>query len=137
MLLAATAAAYLLALLLVVFWPVPVDRPAQASLDSLLERLHGAGIPAWFDYQLVEWLANVALFVPWGVLGALALAPRHWWLVLVSGLAASAAVETAQYLYRPERFASAADLVANTAGAGLGLLCAAVVTYCARRQVAR
>lgn len=117
---------YLAAVLFVVFWPVPVDRPVQGGLDRVLSWLHGHGIPGWFDYGLVEWLANVAMFVPWGAFGAVVLVPRRWWLVVLAALLASTAIESAQLVLLSARFASAADVAANTAGAILGVLfCAA------------
>ncbi|MDN5825197.1 MAG: VanZ family protein [Arthrobacter sp.] len=131
--LALTAALYLLAVAFIVFWPVPVDRPAQDALPRLLESWHAAGVPAWVDYQLIEWLANVVMFLPWGVLGTLLLPRRRWWVVPFSGLLASAAVESAQYIFLPARFASSADIVANTAGAVLGFVATALVIFCFRR----
>jgi len=135
---AVPAVLYLAVVLFVVFWPVPVDRPVEGSLARLLVWLHGHGVPGWFDYGLVEWLANVAMFVPWGAFGAIMLAPRRWWLVVLSALLASTAIETAQLVLLSARFASLTDIAANTLGAILGvLLCAvtfpAVVTSVRRR----
>lgn len=135
--LALLAAAYLLVVAFIVFWPVPVDRPAQDALPRLLESWHAAGVPHWVNYRLIEWLANVIMFVPWGVLGTLLLARRWWWVVPFSGLLASAAVETAQYLFLPARFASTADIVANTLGTMLGFVATAIVIFCVRHRAAR
>ncbi|MGO2003605.1 VanZ family protein [Arthrobacter rhombi] len=132
-----TATVYLLAVAFIVFWPVPVDRPAQDTLPKLLESWHAAGVPLWVDYQLIEWLANVVMFLPWGVLGTLILPRSWWWLVPFSGLLASAAVESAQYVFLPARFASAADIVANTAGAVIGYAGTALVIFCVRRRAKR
>lgn len=120
------AALYLAAVLFVVFWPVPVDRPVQGNLDRVLSWLHGHGIPGWLNYGLVEWLANVAMFVPWGAFGAVILAPRRWWMVVLAALLASTAIETAQLVFLSARFASPDDVAANTLGAVAGVLfCAA------------
>ncbi|MET1033692.1 MAG: VanZ family protein [Arthrobacter sp.] len=118
----APAAAYAAALVAVVFWPVPVDRHAAGTLSRALAWLHGAGVPAWFDYGLVEWLANVAMFVPFGFLAAAVLAPRRWWLAPVCALGASLAIELVQHAALPDRFASVADVGANTLGAAVGVL---------------
>lgn len=120
------AGLYLAAVLFIVFWPVPVDRPVQGNLDQVLSWLHGHGVPGWFDYGLVEWLANVVMFVPWGAFGAVVSAPRRWWLVAVAGMLASSVIETAQLLLLDARFASPADVAANTLGAVLGVLFCAV-----------
>lgn len=134
---AVTATVYLLAVAFIVFWPVPVDRPAQNALPRLLESWHAAGVPLWVDYRLIEWLANVIMFLPWGVLGTLLLARRWWWMIPFSGLLASAAVESTQYVFLPARFASTADIVANTAGALLGFGGTALVIFCVRHRAER
>ncbi|WP_372696854.1 VanZ family protein [Arthrobacter sp. JSM 101049] len=135
------ALVYLLAVLAVVFWPSPVDRPISGGLHRLLDMLHGRGVPTWFDYGAVEWLANVAMFLPWGAFGAVLLTPRRWWLVPAAALLASTAIEMAQYLLLDQRYASAADVAANTLGAVLGVLfCAAtfpLVISCVRRHHTR
>lgn len=121
------AAAYALCLLLVVFWPVPVDRYGAGGLQRLLAWLHGHGLPRWFDYGLVEWLANVVMFLPFGFLLAAVLAPRRWWTVPVAALTVSMAIELVQYAVLRDRFASPADVAANTLGAFVGLFaCLAV-----------
>lgn len=127
--LAVPALGYAVCLLLVVFWPVPVDRgDAGANLLRALDWLHRHGIPEWFNYALVEWLANVVMFVPFGFLLAAALRPRHWWIALLTAAAASTGIEGAQRQLLPERYASAADLAANTLGALVGIaLCGLVL----------
>lgn len=62
-------------------------------------------------------LANVLLFVP--ALAALALLYPRWWWVLV-GAGISAAVELHQYT-QPGRDTSVLDVLANTAGAAIGV----------------
>lgn len=107
----------------ILFWPTPVDRPISGLLERALGKLHGWGLPQAIGYAQVEWLANVALFVPFGVLAALLLPRRSWWLAIPLALFSSAALELAQLLL-PERFASVADITANTLGAALGALAA-------------
>ena len=89
----------------------------------------------------VEFVANVALFVPIGIAFGLAL-PTRWWLaMLLSGPVLSAAIEVAQRELLSERYASVADVVANTVGATLGvgvaLAVRASVAYRDRRLIAR
>ncbi|GAA1356363.1 hypothetical protein GCM10009596_05110 [Arthrobacter rhombi] len=124
--LVAPAVLYLAAVLLIVFWPVPVDRPVQGGLGRGLTWWHDHGVPEWVDYGLVEWLANVVMFVPWGAFGAAVLAPRRWWLVALAALLASSTIEMAQLVLLTARFASLADVAANTLGAILGVLLCAV-----------
>jgi len=133
--LAVPAIGYAVCLLLVVFWPVPVDRDGGADLLRALDWMHRHGVPEWFDYALVEWLANVAMFVPFGFLLAAALPPPHWWLALLSAAAASAGIEWAQRELLPARYASAADVAANTLGALVGIaLCGLLLLAAAARS---
>jgi len=136
--LAVPAIGYAVCLLLVVFWPVPVDRDAGADLLRALGWLHRHGVPEWFDYALVEWLANVVMFVPFGFLLAAALRPLHWWIALLAAAAASTGIEWAQRRLLPERYASVADIAANTLGALAGIaLCGVLLLAAAARSKSR
>jgi glycopeptide antibiotics resistance protein len=73
-----------------------------------------------FDYAFVERSANVVLFVPLGLFVALLLPRRRWWIAALTGLAVSGAIETAQLLLLPARFATLDDVAMNTTGALLG-----------------
>ncbi len=77
--------------------------------------------------RVVEVGLNVLLFVPLSLLGAFVL--DRWRVVgwLLAGLALSLVVEGVQALFLTGRSATVSDLVANTAGAGLGILAALVV----------
>ena len=54
--------AYVLGLGLIALWPVPVDQGASDLLMRALRKLHRWGVPASFDYSVVELAANVILF---------------------------------------------------------------------------
>jgi len=73
-------------------------------------------------FAAADFLLNVALFVPLGFLPALR---RRWPALAVWGALAglSATIELTQLLL-PGRYSSLADVVANAAGAGLGVLLA-------------
>ena len=118
-------ALYAAALALVAFWPTPVDRGATGLLREI------ARVVPVLSYDVVEFTANIALFVPLGVLLALAL-PRRRALVLPIALVVTSAIEVGQAVFLTERTASARDVVANMAGAALGLLLAAIAER--RRQ---
>lgn len=70
-----------------------------------------------------EQVANIALYVPVGLLGALAW--RRFWAGTLAGLALTVAIETCQYNIIG-RAGSITDIRNNTAGAVLGALAAAV-----------
>lgn len=114
-------ASYLIALAAVGFWPTPVDKPVQGNLAALLKFLHSNGVPGWFDYHFVEASANVALFIPFGILSAMALPARSWWQLSVFGLLVSVCMEGVQLLFIAGRFSSFIDVVTNTVGAVIGI----------------
>ena len=126
-------AAFLAALALVGFWPSPVDRPVQGQIAALLFLIHDLGVPSWIGYGFIEAFANVALFVPLGVVAALAFPGRPWWQLGAFGLLVSGWMELGQLLFLHSRFPSALDLATNTAGTLLGFF---LVQHFARRRSA-
>lgn len=124
--------AYLAVLGWVVFAPAS-DATQVTGIVATLARLVADGGVVTFSeaYTVLEFLANVALFVPFGVLWQFA-APRLRPMAVVAlGLATSAGVELVQLLL-PSRVSSVSDIVANTLGAALGVGVAAFVN--ARRD---
>lgn len=113
--------AYAAALALIAFWPAPVDRGAKGLLDAI-ERW----IPL-LSYELIEFSANVVMFVPLGFLLAVLLRRRRW-LVLPLAIAVTLLIEVGQALLLPERTPSLRDVVANTAGAAIGLAVVLLIT---------
>lgn len=121
------AAAYFLALCLIAFWPTPVDRGAAGTISSILARLHAHGVPDWVNYQLVEFTANIALFVPVGLLGVVLVGANQWWWAVAAGFGVSCLIELGQLVFLPGRFPTLPDVVANTAGAVFGALLAVLL----------
>ncbi len=120
--------AAVIAVLVVGWWPAPVDAPVRGELEDVLRGARDAGVPAAVaNYSVVEALANVALFVPVGAMLAAAVRPARWWIAPVLGLAVSGVVELGQLVGRPARIATGADLAANLCGALLGALLVVVV----------
>lgn len=117
------AIAYFAAFVGILFWPFPVDRPVDSALMQVIMWLHNHGLPQWFiGYRKVEFAANILLFIPLGIIVALRLHSRLWWLAAVIGAAVSGAVELAQAIFLPQRVPAWSDIVANTSGALLGAL---------------
>ncbi|WP_411374109.1 VanZ family protein [Arthrobacter sp. MPF02] len=117
----------LVAVAFVAFWPNPIDQPVQGQLAAMLNVVHRHGIPHWFDYNFVEASANVALFIPIGVVSALAFPEKCWMQIAASGLLISSCMELGQLLFLNNRFASLVDIMTNTSGAVLGALVAFLV----------
>lgn len=116
-------ALYLVGLAFVGFWPVPVDRDADALLDSLT-----AALP-WLTYDRIEFSANVLLFVPFGFLLAATLRLRVI-LAFIIAVAVSILLETGQAIFLIERTPAFRDVLANAAGALAGI---ALATLALRR----
>lgn len=103
----------------IVLWPTTVS----GSFDALLEGMNGA-LPN--SAGLLEFAANVALFVPIGVLGGLL--PKGWrWIGPAAGAALSMSAELVQAALLPQRVASVLDVVANVAGVLVGLVWAGLL----------
>ena len=120
---------YLLAGAVVVFWPTTVGESTAASLAVWLHR------DPQVTLTTVEWLANVALFVPIGI--CLRLIVGRWWLASAVALAFSTAIELIQWIALPGRVASISDILANTAGAVLGSVFAAAAVWTVRAHARR
>lgn len=114
--------AMLVPLALIAFWPSPVDQPVQGQLAAVLESLRRHGIPTWVNYKFVEASANIALFLPIGIVSSLAFPEKPWWHAGAFGLLVSCCMELGQLLFLHNRFASPLDLVTNTSGAVIGTL---------------
>ncbi|TFD66746.1 VanZ family protein [Cryobacterium ruanii] len=121
------ALAYIVALALIAFWPTPVDRGMHGSISLAVLWLHAHGIPTWLNYAAIEFTANIALFVPVGLLLVVLAGPHRWWLGPVVGALVSTLIELGQLVLLPERFATVNDVVANSFGALLGAGVAIVV----------
>ncbi|TPW76224.1 VanZ family protein [Schumannella soli] len=130
----ALAVIYIAGLGAVLLWPERVDGPGGARIRWLLDLLAGWGVDRTSAYDLLESAANVALFVPGGLLLVALLSFRwRWWLPVI-GVALSTAAEVAQYLWLPDRVASSADIVANAAGFTIGALLGAAVGAALHRR---
>lgn len=117
---------YSAVVVLVLTWPTPVDRPIAGLLERVLRALDRRGF-GFIDYGLVEFTANIAMFVPIGFLLLLGLGRGGWAVALVIGYTASLAAELFQHVFLPERVASVLDVLANSLGALLGVLVALLV----------
>lgn len=113
-------AIYAVMLVVVGFLPVPVDRGVSPFIAEFVLWMQRYVMP-WFSYEIVEFTANVLWFVPFGLLGVLALGRRWLWLVLLGGAAVSTAIEAGQWLLLPDRTPTPVDVVANTVGTAVGV----------------
>ncbi|MDH6181678.1 glycopeptide antibiotics resistance protein [Microbacteriaceae bacterium SG_E_30_P1] len=127
---------YVAIVAVIVFWPTPVDRSFELPLLRVASFLRETGL-VWLAYDHVEFVGNIILFVPIGVLLTLVLPRAVHWIVPLAALSASAMVEVVQLLALPDRFGGPVDVIANTAGATLGWLVALVARASAKRRLSR
>lgn len=126
-LLAIVGAAVLAGALAIGLLPTRVDGGVERPIRAFIDSLQAAGAPAWVNYDLVDFVANIGFFVPIGLIAALLLPWRLWWLAIPIGAALSGALELGQALFLPQRYASLTDILANTLGAVVGALIAAAI----------
>lgn len=110
----------------------------MATLGPVPQRLVGSEAPlgvlslelwfeasTWTSGRLYEFVLNVLIFVPWGVLALIVLGERLWVVAALIGVALTVGIEIAQIPL--PRISDPRDLVANTLGVLLGISFAVLV----------
>jgi glycopeptide antibiotics resistance protein len=128
--LAIVTAVYLLAVAAITLDPLPPDPHRNGLLEALLLVFARTPLLAWVTYDVVEFTANILLFVPMGLLLTLLFGRERWWLALALGVAATFTIEFVQ-LFLPARVSDTRDLLANTLGTIVGIAVARLVTAAA------
>ena len=98
-----------------------------AIIYRVLDALHRRGYLLSIDDTELEFLANIALFVPVGMFLLLLFGTRLWWVALTASFAMTTFIEIAQRSI-PGRVPDERDLMANGLGAVIGVLLALVLT---------
>lgn len=127
---------FLVAVALLTLTPARVEHAMPNLLDLLLGVIHDLGWTS-LDFHRLEVLANVAVFVPVGVLAFLLLPRRLWPLALLVGPALSLSIETVQGMALPHRAATVSDVLANSTGATIGVALAIFCTLLAATPSSR
>lgn len=105
-----------------------VDAAGRISvIYRVLDALHRRGYLLSIEDNQVEFLANIALFVPVGMFLLLLFGTRLWWVALAASFAMTTFIEIAQRSI-PGRVPDERDLMANGLGAVIGVLIALVLT---------
>jgi len=108
----------------ITMWPAPVDQGYGAAIDKVLTMLHNRGVPEWFGYSKLEFTSNIVMFIPLGFFLTLSFPHKYWWIALILIPALSGSIEWAQGQFLSQRFSSPLDVIANTTGGYIGVLCA-------------
>jgi glycopeptide antibiotics resistance protein len=119
--------------------PQPLDHRGQEWVYTLIRFAHHLTSYRWprfaaqITYDHVEFLANIAMFLPIGVFLVLLLGRRLWWLAALACVAMSFFIEGAQH-FIPGRVSDVRDLESNSLGALIGVVVALVLTIPAYRK---
>lgn len=119
---------YAVALALVVLLPES-DHAALGAVERFARWVAHAGLPFEAVFPVVEFTANVVLFVPFGVLFPLAVGRLRGGsvaLAVLLGSVCSVGIEVAQ-LWIPGRVSDPRDVISNTLGAALGAIAVVVL----------
>lgn len=126
--------------LLLVGWltlgPQPLDANGRGLLHRIIRFISGDNTLDWITYALVEFTANIVLFVPVGALFVLMLGWRRWWLAVLLGVALTVSIEAAQ-LVLPDRVTDPRDVVSNSIGSTIGVAIVLVVTAVMAKRATR
>jgi glycopeptide antibiotics resistance protein len=106
--------------------PQPAIPDPNSFTQQLIRLILASPLFHWLGYSRLEFTANIVMFIPVGALFALLLPPRRWWVAVLIGLGMTVAIETAQ-LFIPGRVSDLRDIVANTAGAAIGVTIVRVI----------
>lgn len=116
---------------LVTLTPASEQPDYSALAERVLARLERYPdldpVTARLNVDRIEFLANIGLFVPVGVFMLLLFGARLWWLAVAAGIALTSAIEVTQRSI-PGRVSDPRDVVANSAGAVIGVVLALVLT---------
>ena len=115
--------AYLVVLALIVFLPAREAGRLTGVVGWLALLVGKLGIPVDPAYVVLEFTANILLFLPFGLLATVAYPRLRPVLVIAIGFASSVVIELVQ-LAIPSRYATVSDVIANTVGAAIGCLAA-------------
>ena len=107
--------------------PQPTNTDTKAWAMVLVEAVNRLGPIHTFTFADLEFLSNIAIFVPLGFLFVVLFGRRRWWMAIALGIALTLFIEGTQE-FLPARVPDVRDLIANTTGAAVGVLFALLVT---------
>ena len=107
--------------------PQPIDANDQQYIHRVLDALHRRGYAETIDYDRLEFLANIAMFVPVGMFLLLLFGAGGWWLAGIGTFAMTVFIETVQTQI-PGRVSDERDLFANAVGGLIGIAITLVLT---------
>lgn len=128
---------FLVALGTLTLAPTRVEDRVPTLLDAVLRILREDLSWTWLGFDQLEVIANVVVFIPVGILAFVLIPRRLWGLAFLAGPALSVGIELWQAVALPERAATVLDVLANSAGATLGVAVALLCTLLIPRSRSR
>ncbi len=115
---------YLIILVTTSLWPKPVDGVGviETITRELLRFTSGVDALKWIQYNQLEAIANVLLYIPLGVFLALFWPNARLWMLCLVPVLVSVGVEISQRLFLPDRYATVNDVFFNALGGLLGVV---------------
>lgn len=123
---------YGLALFLLTWLPAS-QAGKVTGIVGFVARLLDPRIPYSVGYPVLEFLANIALFVPLGALLAWGWPRLRWSIISLMGFATTVTIECVQWGI-PSRFPAISDIVSNTLGTMIGAGFVALVAAALSRR---
>jgi glycopeptide antibiotics resistance protein len=109
----------------------------QHFVDVVLRYAQGHQSTSWLTYDRAEFLANVAMFVPVGAIGAMWLPRRAWIVAAILAVGLSVGIEYVQHVALPSRVSDPRDVLSNGMGGFLGATLVGVFRSMLPRRVPR
>ncbi|NDC47967.1 MAG: VanZ family protein [Micrococcales bacterium] len=119
--------AYLLILLVTSLWPTPIDGNSAVwqIIIQVMYFCQSIDWLKWVEYNQLEAIANVLLYIPLGVFLYVFLPKAPFWVLLLTPAFISHLAESLQGLLLPARYSTIDDVIHNGIGGALGVLIAA------------
>lgn len=127
--------AYIVFVGFVTLTPAPFDSNVNGLISRALDVFSQHRVTDWITFNRLEFVANIGMFVPIGLFLVLLFGRRFWWLGIAFGIAFTLFIEGFQGLVlSATRYSTLSDIVANSAGAVIGVLFGLLVTAGSARR---
>jgi len=120
---------YLIVLITTSLWPKPVDGEGLLATITreVLRFTSSYDSLKWIQYNQLEAIANVLMYVPLGIFLVMFWPKAKFWLLALIPALISLLVEGSQRLFLPDRYATLNDVFSNALGGVLGIVIAASI----------
>lgn len=115
---------YLILLVATSLWPKPVDGQGLLAIitSDLLKFASTVSWLEWIQYNQLEAIANVLLYLPLGVFLVLFWPKARAWALSLIPILVSLLAEGTQRMFLPDRYATLNDVFYNALGGVLGIV---------------